>query len=53
MILATCRATIGEVGNEQHGLVNIGKAGRTRWLGKKTYCTWICNEPERSPTRWW
>ena len=36
MILATCRATIGEVGNEQHGLVNIGKAGRTRWLGKRT-----------------
>lgn len=35
MILSTCRATIGEVGNEQHGLVNIGKAGRTRWLGKR------------------
>lgn len=35
MILATCRATIGEVGNERHGLVNIGKAGRTRWLGKR------------------
>ena len=35
MILATCRATIGDVGNEQHGLVNIGKAGRTRWLGKR------------------
>lgn len=35
MILATCRATIGEVGNEQHGLVNVGKAGRTRWLGKR------------------
>ena len=35
MILATCRATIGEVGNEQHELVNIGKAGRTRWLGKR------------------
>ena len=35
MILATCRATIGEVGNEQHGLVNIGKAGRTRQLGKR------------------
>lgn len=35
MILATCRATIGEVGNEQHVLVNIGKAGRTRWLGKR------------------
>lgn len=35
MILATCRATIGEVGNEQYSLVNIGKAGRTRWLGKR------------------
>ena len=32
-ILATCRATVGVVGNEDHGLVNLGKAGRTRWLG--------------------
>ena len=35
MILGTCRATIGQVGNEQHELINIGKAGRTRWLGKR------------------
>ncbi|MCC3358885.1 50S ribosomal protein L2 [Bacillus sp. REN16] len=35
MILATCRATVGQVGNEQHELVNIGKAGRNRWLGKR------------------
>jgi large subunit ribosomal protein L2 len=35
MILATCRATIGSVGNEQHELINIGKAGRSRWLGKR------------------
>lgn len=34
-ILNTCRATVGEVGNESHELVNIGKAGRTRWLGKR------------------
>ena len=32
-ILGTCRATIGEVGNEFYGLVNIGKAGRTRHMG--------------------
>ena len=32
-ILSTCRATIGEVGNENHNLVRIGKAGRSRWLG--------------------
>ena len=35
LILGTCRATIGEVGNENHELVRIGKAGRNRWLGKK------------------
>lgn len=35
MILATCRATIGQVGNEQHELVNVGKAGRSRWKGKR------------------
>lgn len=32
-ILGTCKATIGEVGNESHELVRIGKAGRTRHLG--------------------
>ncbi|OJF90143.1 50S ribosomal protein L2 [Alkalibacterium sp. 20] len=35
LILASCRATIGAVGNEQHELINIGKAGRNRWLGKR------------------
>ena len=35
LVLATCRATIGQVGNEQHELVHIGKAGRSRWLGKR------------------
>ena len=35
MILGKCRATIGEVGNEQHELINIGKAGRARWLGRR------------------
>ncbi len=32
-ILGNCRATVGQVGNEDHSLVNIGKAGRSRWLG--------------------
>ena len=35
LILAACRATIGSVGNEQHELINIGKAGRSRWKGKR------------------
>ncbi|MDX8363074.1 MULTISPECIES: 50S ribosomal protein L2 [Bacillaceae] len=35
MVLAACRASIGQVGNEQHELINIGKAGRSRWLGKR------------------
>jgi large subunit ribosomal protein L2 len=33
MILLTCRATIGQVGNLEHELVNVGKAGRSRWKG--------------------
>ena len=32
-VLAVCRATIGEVGNEEYSLVNIGKAGRNRLRG--------------------
>ena len=31
--LKKCRATVGSVGNEDHGLVNYGKAGRMRWKG--------------------
>lgn len=33
MILATCRATVGQVGNLEHELINVGKAGRSRWKG--------------------
>jgi len=34
-VLNECRATVGEVGNGDHELINIGKAGRGRWLGKR------------------
>ncbi len=34
-LLSSCRATIGEVGNADHELVNLGKAGRTRHMGIK------------------
>ncbi len=30
-----CRATVGQVGNLDHELINVGKAGRSRWLGKR------------------
>ena len=32
-VLGVCRATVGAVGNEDHSLVNVGKAGRNRWKG--------------------
>ncbi|MFU0791323.1 50S ribosomal protein L2 [Cerasibacillus sp. JNUCC 74] len=35
LILSTCRATVGQVGNIEHELIRIGKAGRSRWLGKR------------------
>lgn len=34
-ILVECRATIGQLGNIEHGNIKIGKAGRTRWLGRR------------------
>ncbi|ALB28227.1 50S ribosomal protein L2 [Companilactobacillus heilongjiangensis] len=35
LVLSTCRASIGSIGNEQHELIKIGKAGRKRWLGMR------------------
>ncbi|WP_217588983.1 50S ribosomal protein L2 [Lentibacillus saliphilus] len=35
LILTTCRATVGQVGNIEHELIRVGKAGRSRWLGKR------------------
>ena len=32
-VLATCRATIGVVGNEDYSLIKLGKAGKSRWKG--------------------
>ena len=34
-VLSECRATIGVVGNEDWNLVNFGKAGKSRWLGRR------------------
>ncbi|MBC5638554.1 MULTISPECIES: 50S ribosomal protein L2 [Ornithinibacillus] len=33
LILSTCRATVGQVGNLEHELIRVGKAGRSRWKG--------------------
>ncbi|UFT99497.1 50S ribosomal protein L2 [Radiobacillus kanasensis] len=33
LVLGTCRATVGQVGNLEHELINVGKAGRSRWKG--------------------
>lgn len=49
MILATCRATVGQVGNEQHELVTIGKAGRSRWLGKRPHVRGSVMNPNDHP----
>ncbi|WP_079525135.1 MULTISPECIES: 50S ribosomal protein L2 [Halobacillus] len=35
LVLSTCRATIGQVGNLEHELISVGKAGRSRWQGKR------------------
>ena len=49
---ADCRATIGEVSNDEHNLRVYGKAGAKRWLGIRPTVRGR-HEPRRSPARWW
>ena len=44
-----CRATIGEVGNEEHSLRSIGKAGANRWRGIRPTVRAICMNPVDHP----
>jgi len=48
-ILNTCRATIGAVGNGDHELIKIGKAGRSRWLGKRPEVRGVVMNPNDHP----
>ncbi len=49
MVLAECRATIGQVGNLEHENISIGKAGRTRWLGQRGHVRGIAMNPVDHP----
>jgi large subunit ribosomal protein L2 len=44
-----CRATIGEVGNEEHNLESIGKAGRVRWRGVRPTVRGVAMNPIDHP----
>ena len=44
-----CRATIGEVGNEEHNLESIGKAGRKRWRGVRPTVRGVAMNPIDHP----
>lgn len=46
---AKCRATIGQVGNLDQGNVFLGKAGRTRWLGKRPGSRGVAKNPVDHP----
>lgn len=49
LILGTCRATIGQVGHIEHELVNVGKAGRSRWHGKRPHVRGSVMNPSDHP----
>jgi len=49
MVLQDCYATIGQVGNVDHEKVNIGKAGRSRWLGKRPKVRGVAMNPVDHP----
>ena len=44
-----CRATVGSVGNEDYELIKIGKAGRSRWLGKRPSVRGVVMNPNDHP----
>ena len=46
---ARCLATLGEVGNAEHELQSRGKAGKTRWLGKKSRVRGVAKNPVDHP----
>ncbi len=48
-ILGTCRATVGQVGNLDHNNITIGKAGRSRWMGKKPHVRGVVMNPVDHP----
>jgi large subunit ribosomal protein L2 len=49
MVQAECRATIGQVGNLDHENISIGKAGRSRWLGKRSHVRGVAMNPVDHP----
>ena len=49
LVHARCLATIGEVGNSEHELLSLGKAGRSRWLGKRPRVRGVAKNPVDHP----
>lgn len=49
MVLLECKATIGPLGNNEHEIVRIGKAGRSRWLGKRPHVRGVVMNPVDHP----
>jgi len=49
MVLLTCKATVGRVGNTDHSNIRIGKAGRSRWLGKRPSVRGVAMNPVDHP----
>ena len=49
MVLSDCMATIGQVGNRTHELIISGKAGRTRWLGRRPKVRGVAMNPVDHP----
>jgi len=49
MVRGECFATVGEVGNAEHELASVGKAGKTRWLGRRPRVRGVAKNPVDHP----
>jgi large subunit ribosomal protein L2 len=48
-VLLVCMATIGQVGNTEHANLNLGKAGRRRWMGWRPAVRGVAMDPDSHP----
>jgi len=49
MVRGECLATIGQVGNQEHELESVGKAGKSRWLGRRSRVRGVAKNPVDHP----
>jgi len=49
LVFSDCKATVGQLSNPDHSNISVGKAGRTRWLGRRPHVRGVAKNPVDHP----